>query len=375
LGRDEELFYNVADQLEVVVENIVSNHHRDLNATIDAYSGTLDGITGGQRRIAEIRERLEQSRDNLRLKRAELVQVFIRRRQYQEMMTMLEEIDKMSKVPVEVNALKKKKAYPDAVTLLQRASKKVMDRQYVDIGALAELRRYIAHQLATIHESMINDLHAHLYKKKAVKRIKERNKDEDDADDEDEDEMGDEMQEKFYRWQPDTTKAKDELEEDSDLEANSSGFMDLLLGCLSRLQKMQEALEMIQQRTSGEIRRLTDGVYAESERKGHEPAQFLRPLYGRFIKVLDMYWLMYDKIAMVLELEEPAVARRIEEVNNQTFKEVWLSVQNEIKSVFYDYLTEDQRSPAAFANPINNLNDFLKDKKKIRDRKKAWGSL
>lgn len=67
-------------------------HHIELNATIDAYSGTLDGIEAEQRRITEMKSRMLQIKDLLKLKRADLLQMFIRKRQYQEMLRMIGEM-------------------------------------------------------------------------------------------------------------------------------------------------------------------------------------------------------------------------------------------------------------------------------------------
>lgn len=41
-----------------------------------------------------------------------------------------------------------------------------------------------------------------------------------------------------------------------------------------------------------------------------------------------------------------------------------------MKMFYYDYLTEDQRSPATFTNPVLSVNEVLTTKKKLRDRKK-----
>lgn len=144
-----------------------------------------------------------------------------------------------------------------------------------------------------IHESIINDMQSHLFTQAEKHALQ--------TDQNDDDDVG---LERFYRWQPDTRKLKQQEQEEitDDIESNSSDFLDMLLGCLSRLNKMQEALEVIQQRTIGELRRVTETLFLEAERKGDEPAQFLRVLVKRFIKVLDMYRMVYDKLAMVLEL-------------------------------------------------------------------------
>lgn len=90
--------------------------------------------------------------------------------------------------------------------------------------------------------------------------------------------------------------------EDEDIEKNASKYTDLLLGCLNRLDKIQEGLEVIQQRTSGELRRVTEELFEVAEQKLEEPGKFMRHLSNRFLHILEMYRLVYDKVSMVMEL-------------------------------------------------------------------------
>lgn len=53
----------------------------------------------------------------------------------------------MRKVPDQVEKLKKQKKYPEVITALQSSSKQISDRQYIDVGALSDLRRYLNNQL------------------------------------------------------------------------------------------------------------------------------------------------------------------------------------------------------------------------------------
>jgi hypothetical protein len=71
-------------------------------------------------------------------------------------------------------------------------------------------------------------------------------------------------------------------------------------------------------------------------------------------------------------------------VGQRTFKEAWLGVQGEVKSIFYDYLgaAPDGKEggstgkgfgtggAASFANPIMSIEEVLRDKRRLRDKKK-----
>lgn len=205
----------------------------------------------------------------------------------------------------------------------------------------------------------------------------------------------------------------------------------------------------MQQRIPGELHRLADQAVASAVKLGHEPVTLLRSLSFRFLRVLESHWLLREKVVLLTEASEPILGHRIQgmhllkspllqalfstslthpsvhpsialilvEVGQRTFKEAWLGVQGEIKSVFYDYLGSDASGRGrlegpegpgnsgssmallagsnvldgggsgstggggrgagggGFVAPVVSVEEILRDKKRLRDKKKVCAYL
>mgnify|MGYP001602636808 CR=1 FL=1 len=76
-----------------MITNIVlSAHHRSFTDTIDAYSSVLEAVTSSQKTAAELKAEMIECKDQLRLKRGDLMQWWTRSQQHREMIRLLDEM-------------------------------------------------------------------------------------------------------------------------------------------------------------------------------------------------------------------------------------------------------------------------------------------
>ncbi|KNZ72347.1 putative exocyst complex component sec8 [Termitomyces sp. J132] len=182
-------------------------------------------------------------------------------------------------------------------------------------------------------------------------------------------------------------------------EADSFAYMETLLESLAVLGKLGSALDNVAQRLPSEIFNLVETTLDEVEERAE---------YGRRTTVLglseilgsteessskrveheilkDLFWTLYSKLDAVAQ-----GLRVIDEVANRigsprAFKdssgakagslfplaEIWTPVQTEVRTLIYDYLTDEDQGSVSGRNPISSINEILQDGKFTRDRGKA----
>jgi hypothetical protein len=66
--------------------------YQGFNASIGTYGGVIDSITDSQSRVKELRMDLKNSKESLRLRHADLIQLYNKSQQYKDMIEMLDEM-------------------------------------------------------------------------------------------------------------------------------------------------------------------------------------------------------------------------------------------------------------------------------------------
>lgn len=66
--------------------------YQGFNASIGTYGGVIDSIVDSQSRVKELRMDLKNSKESLRLRHADLVQLYNKSQQYKDMIEMLDEM-------------------------------------------------------------------------------------------------------------------------------------------------------------------------------------------------------------------------------------------------------------------------------------------
>ncbi|KAG0367109.1 Sec8 exocyst complex component-specific domain-containing protein [Gamsiella multidivaricata] len=165
LGKDYDMFTLILRNIERALKDVVDGSYQGFNASIGTYGGVLDSISDSQSRVKELRMDLKNSKESLRLRQADLVQLYNKSQQYKDMIEMLDEIEELRQVPAKLESLVREKHFLAAVTLLVSASKTISRPDMASVGALSDLSRFFNEQLESMAEILTEELHNHLYLK------------------------------------------------------------------------------------------------------------------------------------------------------------------------------------------------------------------
>ncbi|RKP07365.1 Sec8 exocyst complex component-specific domain-containing protein [Thamnocephalis sphaerospora] len=337
---DPSMFQQLSDRLEHVVDRVVRTHHRSFTDTIDAYSGVLEAVTSAQKVAAELKTDMIECKDSLRLKRGDLGQWWTRSQQHREMIRLLDDIEALKKVPERVEQLRRKQQHSEAVSSVVDALERVEKGPLAEVGALAELRKQLQAERHTMHERLIEELLQLLY----LKSTQALHQDVDAL----------EGVDQFISWQGNNGNHGGSGNGQEHGSATAAS-LSTLLQCLYRLGKLPEAFEAY-------------NTAAWLEQDGGDAVQLMRLLQSKLLVVIEMHRQVYIRVAEI-DMDSQSAAL-VTEFGLSAYKEAWLAVQNELKSILYDYLSEDQRGADPLATPAASINEALRTKRKHRDNRK-----
>ncbi|KAI8052260.1 Sec8 exocyst complex component-specific domain-containing protein [Syncephalis plumigaleata] len=341
---DSDAFYALLERLEQVVNTVVRTHHRSFTDTIDAYSSVLEAVTIAQKEASELKADMIECKDRLRLKRGDLLQWWTRSQQHREMIRLLDEIDDLKKVPERIEQLRQKEEHTAAVAQVVKALERVEHGPLAGIGALTDLKKQLLSERNTMHERLIEELLKMLY----LKNVNLSN-----------DELQNEMNQLSVYWQD---------EAHSGTTRGPLAKLTVLLSCLNELRKLPEALETVRQRMPTEIHQLIDRAISKLAHDGDGPVELLHLMQTQLLRVIEIHRQIYIKAAEFQMTDTDAAI--VTELGLSSYKESWMTVQNELKSFFYDYLSEDQRNVDPHTTPAASINEALRGKRKTRDQRK-----
>ncbi|KAF8737357.1 Sec8 exocyst complex component specific domain, partial [Rhizoctonia solani] len=165
VGRDLDSFRRTKGMLERALKGTVDKHYQAFAASLPHHSKLINLLTETQKHIAETRSCLIDARAALSHQRADLVQLWSRGQTIEEMLRILDEIDRLKNIPDQLESLMSEKKLLQAALLLVRSQKTITNAELMDIGALTDLRSYLSGQETALRDIMIEELHAHLYLK------------------------------------------------------------------------------------------------------------------------------------------------------------------------------------------------------------------
>ncbi|TPX58983.1 hypothetical protein PhCBS80983_g02766 [Powellomyces hirtus] len=329
LGLDYSKFCVIFGKLENAMDLIVNDYHQAFNTAIQTFSSVVENITDSQRRVVDSRKRLEDSKEWLQCKRFDLMHLWLKSIQYKEISRILDAIEELQTAPDRLDALIQGKYYLTAVRLLLSSMRSLDEGECAEIGALELVRQKLHEIRESLHETLIEELHNHLYLKSAFSlyRLDGVN----DSSQTHSHERGDECYEKrrgqtqqkavidpFKKFSKLSSGAAAEYEITEDLETNpetdSFHYILCLVEALFLLGRLREALELVRDRLP-----------------------------------IELYYV---------------VERTVQETDRG---DVWYNAQNELKAMLYEYVSNAERKTAD-ASVVVSLNDILKDKRRAKMR-------
>ncbi|KAF9212936.1 hypothetical protein BGZ59_006119 [Podila verticillata] len=432
LGRDYEMFTLILRNIERALKDVVDGSYQGFNASIGTYGGVIDSIADSQSRVKELRMDLKNSKESLRLRHADLVQLYNKSQQYKDMVEMLDEIEELKEVPAKLEAHIREKHFLAAVKLLVSASKTITKPEMASVGALSDLSRFFNEQLESLAEILMEELHNHLYLKspycdsrwanyttgQEALPLADRGLFEGLG--KDLSKLGSFSNDRLKRSAGFQSKSKpgNEVRLDDemiteDLEVNpevdSIYYLEVLVESLGLLGKFKDAIVTILQRVPLETYQLIDKTISEvNERRNAEALKTIHPRDSNYEDeedekylatknheneiLKDLFWTLFSKLDCVTQghsivlIAGQRLLRRVEGdhikkremgltgVTMYSFADVWTPMLTEIRCLLSDYLMDINQGsdgPDSFlgnSGSMDSGSDLLRSRQRNRDR-------
>ncbi|KAF9090399.1 hypothetical protein BGX29_011503 [Mortierella sp. GBA35] len=429
LGKDYDMFCMILRSIEGALKAVVDGSYQGFNASIGTYGGVIDSIADSQSRVKELRMDLKNSKESLRLRHADLVQLYNKSQQYKDMIEMLDEIEELKQVPAKLESLVREKHFLAAVTLLVSASKTIAKPEMVSVGALSDLTRFLNEQLESMAEILMEELHNHLYLKSPYCDSRwatyttgqealpstERGLFEGLG----KDKLGSISNDRMKRsagFQPKSKPGNEVRLDDEmiteDLEVNpevdSAYYLEILVESLGLLGKFKDAILTILQRVPLETYQLIDKTISEvNERRNaaalktintrdsnyddEDDEKYLATKNTENEILRDLFWTLFSKLECVTQghstvlIAGQRLLRRVEGdhvkskemglagVKMYTFAEVWTPMLTEIRCLLSDYLMDTNQGDDGMDSFLGGSghdsgSDLLRSRKANRDK-------
>ncbi|WFD40365.1 Xaa-Pro aminopeptidase [Malassezia japonica] len=303
-------FTSLNSLIEGTLQGTLDDHYESFAMAITVNHGMIQSLGEAQDHVSGTRAKLQNARDALGARRADLVQMWQRIQSVKEAMRVLALIEQLRNVPDELETLMSEKQFLQATQLLMRSLRMIQREELVEVGATADLRTYLRSQEHSLLEILIEELHNHLYLKsyycdarwKSYVQGQDALPDVLFGADYAPEVDGGARPTKLARFMHllrgrvvyDAPEADTHLDRDLDLSADADHeletqaehavdektaqnpekdsflYLEMLLESLARLGKIGYALEMIGQRLPFEVHQLVDATIDEVDRR-HDP--------------------------------------------------------------------------------------------------------
>ncbi|KAI1283659.1 Sec8 exocyst complex component-specific domain-containing protein [Xylaria sp. FL0933] len=390
VGRAHEHanFKKTHQYLQDSLKGIVHEHHQGFNSSIGTFHKIQGSIQASQKRVRALKESLASAKSSLCTSDPELKKLYKSSQMYDDVLQTLNELEDLRTVPDQLEARISEKRFLTAVEVLQNALRKLRKLELDDIGALSDLRSYLANQETALMDILIEELHEHLYLKSPYCQERWQNLAKNQG--AYTQNYGDSAAITPFHVVLDTLDLERPVTEDpsKNPEADTSWYIALLAESLNKLGRLEGAVDTLNQRLPVELFSVVnetindvDQRHPSSLRGGSSNNQGLhiyssRETQMRADVIYDLLWTLYGKFEAIAEGHRVfhealrSLARR-EGVGSSSqllgsFKELWNLYQNEIRSLLHNYVTTDAdiyQSASSLRNgpALNGNNDTQRE--------------
>ncbi|KLU90029.1 exocyst complex component sec8 [Magnaporthiopsis poae ATCC 64411] len=390
VGRAHEYrnFQNTHRYLQDSLKNIVHDYHQGFNSSIGTFHKIQGSIQASQKKVRGLKESLAAAKVSLCTTDPELKKLYNTSQMYDDLLQALAEVDELRQVPDQLEARISEKRFLTAVEVLQTALRKLTKPELDGIGALVDLRSYLANQETALMDILVEELHEHLYLKSPYCQERWQNLAKSQGS----------LSEAFagdinlapFLGVLDTMDLDRAVQEDPgrNPEADTFYYISLVIESLNKLGRLEAAVDTLKQRLPVELFSIVNETINEVDQKhpsslrgGSTGPQGLH-VYGsretqlRADVIYDLLWTLYGKFEAIAEghrvLHEyiKSLIRREGAGNNiallGSFKELWNLYQNEIRSLLHSYVTTDadvyhfnSPKPGASSNGASKMRQDL----------------
>jgi exocyst complex component 4 len=395
LGRAHqyEEFQRTHKQLQRALKAIVNEHHQGFNSSIGTFHKIQSSIQSSQNRLRALKESLAQAKVGLSITRPELRGLATTSQSYEEMLHILTQIEQLRLVTDRLEARISEKRFLTAVDVLQGALRMLRKPEMDNIGALSDLRIYLANQEISLTDILIEELHSHLYLKSPYcqDRWKAHVKEQSNGASSEGKNTGALTVQPLYQLLDELDLSAPMVDDASrNPEADSFYYIQLLVESLNKMDRLDVAVNAIEQRLPVELFRVVDKTNNEVDQR--HPISLRgksRNLQGkidfgvgendiRAVVIYDLLWTLYAKFEAIAEGHRvfhdvvTAITKRENTRNAElltgSFKEVWMLYQNEMRSLLHDYLATDSNM-YRMSQSIEPSADVFKRGQRRKDKK------
>ncbi|KAL7625644.1 exocyst subunit [Parahypoxylon ruwenzoriense] len=365
VGRAHEYkgFKKTHQYLQDSLKNIVHEHHQGFNSSIGTFHKIQGSIQASQKRVRALKDSLAASRTSLSATDPELKKLYKSSQMYDDVLQTLNELEDLRTVPDQLEARISEKRFLTAVEVLQNALRKLRKPELDNIGALSDLRNYLANQETALMDILIEELHEHLYLKSPYCQERWQNLAKNQGGYNEN--YSDSTTVTPFHLVLDTLDLDHSVTEDpaKNPEADTFWYISLVVESLNKLGRLESVVDTLKQRLPVELFSIVnetinevDQRHPSSLRGGSGNAQGLH-IYGsretqmRADVIYDLLWTLYGKFEAIAEGHRvfheaiKALIRREGAGNSSSllgsFKELWNLYQNEIRSLLHNYVTTD----------------------------------
>ncbi|VDB99571.1 unnamed protein product [Peniophora sp. CBMAI 1063] len=164
-GQGMASFRQTKKMLSRALQGSVDKHYQAFAAALPHHASLVSHLTTTQGHIKDARTALQETKDALGNKRSDLVQLWTRNQTLEEMLRILDQIERLKLVPDVLESLMSEKRLLQASILLVRSLKTINKQDMLEIGAVADLRSYLVGQESALRDILLDELHSHLYLK------------------------------------------------------------------------------------------------------------------------------------------------------------------------------------------------------------------
>ncbi|KAK5135912.1 hypothetical protein LTR08_004370 [Meristemomyces frigidus] len=391
LADQYDSFQEVHQQLQTALKVIVNEHHQGFNSSIGTYHKIQAAIHASQHRVRTLRAGLVQAKASLSTPRPDLRAFATSSQSYDQMLQIVGHVEQLQAVPERLEAQISEKRFLGAVATLQEALALIRKPEMEDIGALSELRVYLSNQEHSLTDILIEELHSHLYLKSPYceERWKTHSRQATSANAtvSDDDRAMHSFLETYDGRQP--------MQEDAtrNPEANTFYYIQLLIESLNSMNRLDVAVDAIEQRLPVELFRVVERSHTEVEqrhpstmrtaaartrqqamgrlgatRNGEQKAtleDLLTTLYAKFEAIAEGHRVLHDVTGAILKREPQSDAATL----NRSFREMWKLLQSEIRSLLHDHLATSGSLGGQRSNENDPSANIFRPQPRDRNRK------
>ncbi|KAG6578807.1 Exocyst complex component SEC8, partial [Cucurbita argyrosperma subsp. sororia] len=154
-----------SDVIEEVVDEVVHAFHSGFNKAIQNYSQILRLFCESSESIAVLKVDLADTKKSFSARNKQLHQLWYRSVTLRHIISLLDQIEGIAKVPGRIEKLIAEKQFYAAVQLLVQSALMLEREGLQTVGALQDVRSELTKLRGVIFYKILEDLHAHLYNK------------------------------------------------------------------------------------------------------------------------------------------------------------------------------------------------------------------